>query len=126
MSIWVTASLKYLPRVCSQEKQALHVAIHGAVIGVIGGIAPIVWGYVVRNPDGSPGVLSSAFMVYFACLAVIQIGLLAYVSQLTSQHRDRPSLQMGSIVLRPFRYLGQMTHLSAGSPNPKRPDKETL
>lgn len=111
ISNWVVATLKYLPGVCSIERQALHVSINSAIVGLIGGLAPMLWGYLVRPVDGSTGVNPDTFTLYFAILMTVQIGLFLYVPQLNPEHRESPSLQLGSSVLRPFRYVGQLVNL---------------
>ena len=109
-SQWITAHLKYLPRVCNQEKQALHVSVHSAVIGIIGGLAPIIWGYLVKLPGGLPGVQTDRFALFFLCLLAMQLVLLLYVPRLTSEHRERPAIQTNAGLLRPFRYVGQLVN----------------
>ncbi len=110
-SFWVTANLKYLPRVCNEEKQALHVSVQMSVIGIIGGIAPIIWGFVVKLPSGAPGILVDRFAVYFALLAIVQLALYFYVPRLSSKHRERPAILLSGSILRPFRYIGQLVNV---------------
>jgi MFS family permease len=107
-SQWITAHLKYLPRVCDEAHQALHVSVHSSVIGIIGGLAPILWGYLVRMPGAQPGIQREVFALYFIALLLIQLALLLYVPRLTSRHRERPSIQTSAGLLRPFRYMGQL------------------
>ena len=109
-SQWITAHLKYLPRVCSDQQQALHVSVHSAVIGVIGGLAPIIWGFLVKIPGGLAGVQTDRFAIYFIGLMLVQAGLLLYVPFLTSKHSGRPSLQTSAGVLRPIRFVGQLVN----------------
>jgi MFS family permease len=110
-SLWITAHLKYIPRVCEASRQALHVSVHSAVIGIVGGLAPILWGYVVKVPGSNPGVRDDWFALYFVALLLSQLLLLAYVPRLTSQHRERPSIELSANLIRPFRYLGHMVNL---------------
>ncbi|HKJ91083.1 MAG TPA: hypothetical protein VJ960_08130, partial [Oceanipulchritudo sp.] len=109
-SQWITAHLKYMPRVCSERRQALHVSVHSAVIGVIGGLAPIFWGFFVKVPGTNPGVRSEAFAIYFLFLLGAQLILFFYIPRLTSSHRNRPSLHSGGTLLRPFRYVGNLVN----------------
>ncbi|NDV60909.1 MFS transporter [Puniceicoccales bacterium CK1056] len=115
-SLWITAHLKYLPRVCDDEQQALHVSVHSAVVGLIGGLAPIAWGFLVKIPGGLPGVQPDRFGLYFLGLLGVQLGLLFYVPWLTSEHRERPSIQTGANLLRPFRYIGQLINFLPSGP----------
>jgi MFS family permease len=109
-SQWLTAHLKYMPRVCDDSRQALHVSVHSSVIGLIGGLAPILWGYLVRMPGSQPGIQREVFAYYFLILLVIQLVLFFYVPRLTSRHRERPALPFGNAVLRPFRYMGGLVN----------------
>lgn len=109
-SLWVTANLKYLPRVCDERKQALHVSVHSSVIGIVGGLAPIFWGLFVKESGNQAGVRADAFSLFFVAFLIIQTVLFLYVPQLTSQFRERPALQNSSALLRPFRYLGNLVN----------------
>ena len=110
-SQWLSAHLKYMPRVCEEEKQALHISIHAAAIGIIGGIAPIFWGYMVRMPGARPGVQEDVFAFFFLALLVSQLVLFFYTPKLTSVHRERPALLLSAALIRPFRYVGQLINL---------------
>lgn len=110
-SQWLSAHLKYMPRVCEEEKQALHISIHAAAIGIIGGIAPIFWGYLVRMPGARPGVQGDVFALFFIALLVSQLVLFFYTPKLTSVHRERPALLLSANLIRPFRYIGQLINL---------------
>jgi Na+/melibiose symporter-like transporter len=110
-SLWVTAHLKYIPRVCDIQRQALHVSVHSAVIGIVGGLAPIIWGFMVKVPGNNPGVEAGWFAFYFIALLFAQLILLAYVPRLTSSHRERPSIQISATLIRPFRFIGGMINL---------------
>jgi MFS family permease len=120
-SQWIAAHLKYLPRVCDQKRQALHVSVHSAVIGIIGGLAPIFWGFFVKMPDAQPGVRIEYFGIFFLVLLAAQLILFFYVTNLTSKHRERPALHNSSTILRPFRYLGNMVTVIPERPNKQRP-----
>ena len=120
-SQWATAHLKYIPRVCDLARQALHVSVHSAFIGVIGGLAPLLWGYMVKVPGPNPGVSGKWFALYFLALLGSQLILLSYVPKLTSVHRERPSIQISSNLIRPFRYLGGLINVI---PEKREDDRE--
>ena len=107
-SQWLAAHLKYMPRVCDEDKQALHISIHAAAVGIIGGLAPIVWGWLVKMPGARAGVLPDRFALFFLALLISQLALFFYVPRLTSRHRERPALLMNLSLTRPFRYIGQL------------------
>jgi MFS family permease len=122
-SLWITANLKYLPRVCDEEKQALHVSVHSAVVGIVGGLAPIIWGYLVKIPGSQPGVQADAFSLFFGALLLSQIGLFFYIPRLTSEHRERPSILTSAGVLRQARYLSNLVNFVG--PGNNRADKKS-
>ena len=72
-SQWLSAHLKYMPRVCDESKQALHVSVHAAAVGIIGGLAPVFWGFLVKLPNSVPGIRGDRFALFF--LALIPRGL---------------------------------------------------
>ncbi len=110
-SQWLCAHLKYMPRVCDESKQALHVSVNAAAVGIIGGMAPVIWGFLVKLPGNVPGIRDDRFAFYFVALLVCQLTLLLYVPKLTSRHRNRPSFLIESNITRPFRYLGQIINV---------------
>jgi len=121
MAHWNAANLKYLPRVCPEAQRALAVSIHSSVVGVLGGVAPILWGLLLMRNDGAAGMQENRFMICLGLAAVVQLGLLLYVPQLTSKNRHLPSLWSSAYLLRSMRYVGNLLHLippprSASSP----------
>jgi len=75
---------------------------------------------LMRN-DGAAGMQENRFMIYLGLAAVVQLGLLLYVPQLTSKNRHLPSLWSSAYLLRSMRYVGNLLHLippprSASSP----------
>lgn len=126
-SLWVTANLKYLPRVCAEDKQALHVSVHSAVVGIVGGIAPILWGFLVKIPGSQPGVRTDTFTGFFAVLLLSQVGIFFFIPRLTSEHRERPALLTSAGVLRQARYLSSLINLTgqnASAPSSQPPETE--
>ena len=110
-SQWIASHLKYIPRVCDVQKHALHISIHAAAIGIIGGLAPILWGYAVKVPGPRPGVQVDTFAWYFIALLAGHLLLLLYVPHLSSEHRDRPALLTSATLIRPVRYIGQLINV---------------
>ena len=110
-SQWISAHLKYMPRVCDDEKRALHISVHAAAVGIIGGLAPIIWGFMVKVPGLQLGVKLDVFALYFLALLVSQLILFFYVPRLSSKHRDLPSLFSSATTIRPFRYVSQLINM---------------
>lgn len=129
-SNWAIANLKYLPSVCETEERALSVSVHSSVVGVLGGIAPMVWGLFIRQSDGAPGVNSSAFGIYFVVAMVIYAGLFLAVAWLPREHAGVKSLQNTQFLLRPMRYISHLispvplrTSASKKEPSGKAPNE---
>lgn len=110
-SQWITSHLKYLPGVCDEDKRALHISVHAAAVGIIGGLAPIIWGFLVKVPGLRPGIQLDVFALFFMALLVSQLILFFYVPRLTAEHEDRPSLEATTMSIRPFRYVGQLINM---------------
>ncbi len=107
-SNWAIANLKYLPSVCETEERALSVSVHSSVVGVLGGIAPMIWGLFIRQSDGAPGVQSGAFAIYFVVALCIYAGLFCCVALLPRERKGVEPLQNAHFLLRPMRYISHL------------------
>ncbi len=125
MAHWNAANLKYLPRVCPKSKRALAVSIHSSVVGVLGGVAPIFWGLLLRHADGSAGMREDRFLLYLGLAASVQLILFFYVPRLTSRNRETPSLWSSAYLLRTMRYVGNLLHLVPVKEEHQAADPET-
>jgi MFS family permease len=105
---WNAAHLKYLPRVCPEENRALAISIHTSVVGILGGLSPILWGLVLRHADGEPGMHLDRFEAYLALSFLIHGMLLFLVPRLTSEGRGLASIPTFGQLGRSFRYLGSL------------------
>lgn len=105
---WMASHLKYLPRVCPQEDRALALSIHGSIVGVIGGLAPILWGLVLKQSNGESGMLLDRFTLYLSLSAIVLTSLFLFVPRLTSEGRElAPAPSFGQLA-RSFRSLGSL------------------
>jgi hypothetical protein len=111
MAHWNAANLKYLPRVCPEEKRALAVSIHSSVVGVLGGAAPIIWGIILKRSDLEAGVEPGRFITYLGLAAVVQFGLFLYIPRLVSGDRSMPPILSNANLLRSMRYFGSLINL---------------
>ncbi|MCC5835298.1 MAG: MFS transporter [Opitutales bacterium] len=121
-SNWAIAHLKYMPSVCKTRERALAVSVHSSVVGVLGGIAPMVWGLFIRQSDGAPGVQSGAFAIYFMVALCIYAGLFLAVALLPRERKGVESLQNAHFLLRPMRYISHL--ISPISPGTSASRKE--
>jgi MFS family permease len=108
---WTSAHLKYLPNVCAEEDRALSISVHGAVVGVLGGLAPMLWGVLLKPASGEAGMNLTAFILYFASTALIQVVLWFYIPKLSAQSEEQAPIQISAYLLRPFRYFGHLIDL---------------
>jgi MFS family permease len=73
------AHFTYLPELAVPEKRPVTLAIFGAVVGVLSGLAPTLWGLALRSGSGTPGIDQPTFALFFATsivMCVIGIALL--------------------------------------------------
>lgn len=107
-SNWAIANLKYLPQVCPTEDRALSVSVHSSVVGVLGGLAPIVWGLIIKESGGQPGVNPDAFIFYFVTAGVVYAGLFFATQSLKSTGKVVEGLHNTHFLMRPFRYVSHL------------------
>ena len=80
MGISNAAHFTFVPELAPAEKRPVALAIFGAAAGILQGLAPILWGLVLRAPGDVPGVDPTAFTVFFAAgiaLCGVSLWLLA-------------------------------------------------
>lgn len=114
---WTIANLNYLAKVTESAERTLMVAVQGAVTACLGGMAPILWGLVLKREtvDGSAALDVGMFQWFFVSVlvsAVILSSLLAKMPEDKSAPVD--SLVIGNAIFRPFRaatYLVQLIDL---------------
>lgn len=105
---WNAAHLKYLPRVCPEESRALALSIHGSVVGLLAGLAPILWGLLLKESDPVGGMREGRFAIYLAATAGVQAVLFLIVPRLTSEGRETPAQPAFGQLVRSFRYMGSL------------------
>ena len=67
------AHFTYLPELAEPETRPVTIAIFGAISGMLSGLAPMLWGLVLRTEGNVPGVDLESFAVFFG----VGIGLCA-------------------------------------------------
>lgn len=117
-SNWAIANLKYLPQVCPAKDKALSVSVHSSVVGVLGGLAPIAWGFFIKEAGGQPGVNVEAFVFYFITALVVYGGLFFATQYLKPSDKDAEGLHSTHILMRPFRYVSHLI-IPVGRPKSK-------
>jgi MFS family permease len=70
------AHFTYLPELSVPEKRPVTIAIFGAVVGVLSGLAPTLWGLALRSGAGAPGIDEPTFALFFAAaIAMCALGI---------------------------------------------------
>ena len=105
--LWQMSHLKYMPQLTSIEDRALGVALQTAIVGVAGGIAPILWGFVL-NREGS--INSLAFIIYFIITIIVLVCLIYPYSRVYEEHPERPPLSVAGAFVRPFRFITKLVY----------------
>jgi len=105
VSLWNAAHLKYLAHVCPGEDRHLPLSVHSAVVGLLGGLAPTLWGLFLRQPGPTPGMNLDVFALYFGSGLVIQVGLWIACRRLPVIDPATASLPGWGLLFRPFRAL---------------------
>jgi hypothetical protein len=108
---WTLANLNYLAKVTEGAERTLAIALYGAVTACCGGVAPILWGGLLKaqQADGSPTINVAAFQWFFVTVLVSVVLLSSRFARLP-EDKAAPAepLVIGTAILRPFR---AMTHL---------------
>lgn len=111
---WAVGTLNYLAKVTPGASRALMLAVHGAVTACCGGLAPILWGGLLRgNTAGGGAALNvGMFQVFFL---VVLASAVVLSSRLAKMPEDKAApadpLVIGNAVLRPFRALTYLVNL---------------
>lgn len=111
-SNFATAHLKYLPAVCPLEQRALAISVQSALVGVLSGLAPLLIGLYVKTGGSRPGLNHDNFGIYLLVAMGVLAALLPLFWRLPWKG-DTPGWPLaGSVVLRQFRYFGQLINLT--------------
>jgi hypothetical protein len=61
-----TAHYTYIPELSDVERRPVTIAVFTGVHGLLCGVAPMLWGLLLRKPGAAPGVEVTYFAFYFA------------------------------------------------------------
>jgi MFS family permease len=121
LGMFNAANVSYLAKILPEAERALPVSLHGALTFFIGGIAPMVWGLVLKGGGDLPSVNLAAFQVFFVFILVgaALLMLLANRLQEATGHVD-PILE-GDWLFRPFRVVASLVR--PAEPGRSAPDE---
>lgn len=108
LGMFGSANVSYLAKILPAADRALPVSLHGALTFFLGGLAPMVWGLVLKGVGAVPSVNETAFQVFFMCI-VVGAGLLVLLGNRlkeTPGHVD--PILAGDWLFRPFRIAASL------------------
>jgi hypothetical protein len=111
---WNIANLNYLPKVAPDAERALFISIHGAATACIGGVAPILWGLVLKStaPDGSPNIDVTLFQWFFASVLLSSCILSVLMARLPEDTKTSVEpIIIGNALLNPVRAASYLVNL---------------
>lgn len=109
--LWQIAYLKYIPQLSSKRDCALGVSLQTSIVGVVGGLAPILWGVFFGSGILGRDIDTGAFIVYFIVAIVVLSVLIIPYGSLKEMHLERPSLENSRGTIRLFRFITKIGNL---------------
>ncbi|MGE9292597.1 MAG: MFS transporter, partial [Puniceicoccales bacterium] len=104
-------NLKYSPQLSNDAQRALVLAIHSSVVGFLGGLAPILWGWFLKEPGPPARMNIEHFSYYLIASIVMMVVLFPFFGRLKeSAPQPLPAFDSSS-VLRPFRWVAVSINL---------------
>ena len=112
-SLYGIANNKYSPQLAGDDDRAFVISVLGALVGFCGGVAPVVWGWLLK--DIATGTLHlPRFAGFFAFGFVLQLLLVPWFLSLREKEPMPMADLSGFMLLRPFRWFGEMLRLKNG------------
>lgn len=121
MATFLTATNKYLPKICRERERALSIAVMSSLVGFTGGVCVTIWGLILK--DGAIGQISGpAFAGYFALCVFTQIWIfIGYCKMRDITVSSAEAIPASGLLVRPFRYLTALINVVDSPRN--RPSK---
>jgi MFS family permease len=112
-AVWAVANLNYLPKVSQESERTLMVSIHGATTSFIGGLSPLLLGFLLKHEGmGARAIDVEAFAWFFAAVALSAVALIPFLRRLPEHRGDKTEpLLMGGSILRPLRGATYLVNL---------------
>lgn len=90
LAIHNTAHTTYLPELAPEERRPVALAVFTATLGMLAGLAPIVWGFALKRQDSLPGMRVDRFIAFFVLGIAFQL-LLFWLQGRIPDRRGRAS-----------------------------------
>jgi hypothetical protein len=83
------AHFTYLPELAAPEKRPVTIAIFGAITGMLSGLAPMLWGLVLRTEGNVRGVDLASFSIFFCVGIVLSLAGMLLLQKLPDSRSGR-------------------------------------
>lgn len=104
--------MKYLAQLSDTGNRALILSVFGAIVGLFGGLTPILWGWILKGSGAAGGAMNlSAFTCFFVLMALTFALLQISIRRFQLSEDQQPIVFNPSALLRPnriFTALGQL------------------
>jgi MFS family permease len=109
--MFTAANVSYLSKILPPAERALPVSLHSAISYFTGGLAPVVWGLVLKHGDGTALDLAALrwFFAFTLAGALLLVGLVGRLQE--KEGAADPLLEIGWL-FRPFRVVGSLIRLA--------------
>ncbi len=102
------ANVSYLAKILPESERALPVSLHGALTFFLGGLAPMVWGLVLKGGGAVPSVNTTAFEAFFVFIVCGAGVLVLLVNRLKEAPGHVDPILEGDWLFRPFRIVASL------------------
>lgn len=104
--------MKYLAQLSDTGNRALILSVFGAIVGLFGGLTPILWGWILKGSGADGGAMNlGAFTCFFVLMALTFALLPISIRRFQLSEDQQPIVFNPSALLRPdriFTALGQL------------------
>ena len=119
--MFTAANASYLAKILPVQERALPVSLHGALSYFTGGLAPVVWGLLLKGGGPVPSVNLVIFQWFFVVTLAGTLMLVVLVNQLEEKAGHVDPLLDGGWLFRPFRVVTYLVNLAEPARPPVKP-----
>jgi hypothetical protein len=124
--MFTAANVSYLAKILPLAERALPVSLHGAMTFFTGGLAPIVWGLVLKGGGEVPSVSLVAFQWFFIFILAGALVLVLLGNRLKETPGHVDPLLEGDWLFRPFRVVASLIKIGESArPGDKTEGRDT-
>lgn len=110
--MFTAANVSYLAKILPVAERALPVSLHGALTFFTGGLAPVLWGLVLKGGGAVPSLNLPMFQWFFGATLTGAAALWLWVNRLEEKAGHVDPLLEGAWLFRPFRVVSNLVSLA--------------